>query len=77
MSSSGMPRDAEKNCPHIKKKYWKPGICQLVLSDEGEPGDDSINACSINDKICQLELGLECDTYKEWLEKASKANPGV
>ena len=68
MSSSGMPEDAEKNCPYIKKKYWKTGICQLVLTEVGEPGDDSVNVCSLNDKICHLEFDLECDTYKEWLE---------
>ena len=75
MSSSGMPSETEQNCPYIKKKYWKPGICQLVMSEVGEEGDDSVNACSINDKICQLEFGFECDTYKEWLEKTSSANP--
>ena len=78
MNNSGIPKDEEKNCPYIKRKYYKKGLCQLRVTDEsGEPikaeaGDGVINLCSLNDKMCLLEFDFECDTYQEWLNKEGK-----
>lgn len=83
MSDSGIPRDDEKNCPYIKRQYYKKGVCQLRVTSGGakpikaEVADGVINLCSLNDKMCLLEFDFECDTYKEWLEGANNATLGT
>jgi len=52
----------KSECPHIKRKY---------------AGDESVDLCEINDKLCLLEEGLKCEYWdeiqKEWEQEAAAA----
>jgi len=69
-----MVSSTEKECPHITKKYYKKGICQLRVTDDdgreikAEEGDGVVRMCLMNDSMCLLEFGFECDTYQKWLK---------
>lgn len=49
-------------CPHVVRKSY---------------GDESQDYCEIDDKICRLEEGLQCDTWteiqREWEEEGAAA----
>ena len=60
-----MERWSEKyrsECPYVRGKFY---------------GEDAPDLCTINDKICLLEEGLECETWnevqKEWEQEAAAA----